>query len=167
MQGKLCQQHDTNAKLVIVMVGLPARGKSYVSKKLCRYLNWLQHETRIFNVGNKRRKVVSRISSSSITLEATPASSDGHAADFFNPENVDASRLREQLAMETLDEALDYLIHGSGSVALFDATNSTVERRDLIVRRILQRSSKLQIMFLESQCFDSAVCYSLKFQRIN
>lgn len=47
---------DVEAKLVIVMVGLPARGKSYVTKKLCRYLNWQQHGARIFNVGNTRRK---------------------------------------------------------------------------------------------------------------
>jgi hypothetical protein len=63
--------------------------------------------------------------------------------------------------METLDEALDYLIHGGGSVALFDATNSTVQRRDLIVQMIRQQNLKLQIMFLESQCVDSAVGYSL------
>ena len=37
------------------MVGLPARGKSYVTKKIARYLNWLQHDTRIFNVGERRR----------------------------------------------------------------------------------------------------------------
>lgn len=50
-------ERTVDAKLVIVMVGLPARGKSYVTKKVCRYLNWLQHETRIFNAGNRRRKV--------------------------------------------------------------------------------------------------------------
>ena len=43
------------AKLIIVMVGLPARGKSYIVKKIARYLNWLQHPTRIFNVGDRRR----------------------------------------------------------------------------------------------------------------
>lgn len=37
------------------MVGLPARGKSYLVKKIARYLNWLQHPTRIFNVGDRRR----------------------------------------------------------------------------------------------------------------
>lgn len=48
---------DVGSKLVIVMVGLPARGKSYITKKLARYLNWLQHDTRIFNVGERRRVV--------------------------------------------------------------------------------------------------------------
>ena len=52
--GRIAQR-DVGAKLVIVMVGLPARGKSYITKKLARYLNWLQHDTRIFNVGERRR----------------------------------------------------------------------------------------------------------------
>uniref|UniRef100_A0A0M3JDG1 6PF2K domain-containing protein n=1 Tax=Anisakis simplex TaxID=6269 RepID=A0A0M3JDG1_ANISI len=30
---------------VIVMVGLPARGKTYISRKLCRYLKWIGFST--------------------------------------------------------------------------------------------------------------------------
>ncbi|KAJ2883991.1 6-phosphofructo-2-kinase [Coemansia asiatica] len=37
------------------MVGLPARGKSYIVKKLKRYLSWLGFQTKIFNVGDRRR----------------------------------------------------------------------------------------------------------------
>ena len=63
------------SKLVIVMVGLPARGKSYITKKMTRYLNWLQHDTKIFNVGERRRVAASghgfRLSSHS--LEKVPS----------------------------------------------------------------------------------------------
>nr|CAG8573769.1 10491_t:CDS:10 [Entrophospora candida] len=34
------------SKLIVVMVGLPARGKSYIVKKLKRYLGWLQYDTK-------------------------------------------------------------------------------------------------------------------------
>lgn len=33
------------------MVGLPARGKSYLSNKLMRYLRWLEYDVKVFNVG--------------------------------------------------------------------------------------------------------------------
>lgn len=36
-----CGPKLTNSPTVIVMVGLPARGKTYISKKLTRYLNWI------------------------------------------------------------------------------------------------------------------------------
>src|SRR5881394_3734112 len=54
-------QRDVGAKLVIVMVGLPARGKSYVTEKIARYLNWVQHDTKIFNVGKRRRIAASNV----------------------------------------------------------------------------------------------------------
>ena len=41
---------------VICMVGLPARGKTYIAKKLARYLNWIGINTRVFNVGEYRRQ---------------------------------------------------------------------------------------------------------------
>lgn len=37
--------------LAIVLVGLPARGKTFTAAKLTRYLRWLGHETKHFNVG--------------------------------------------------------------------------------------------------------------------
>lgn len=34
-----------------LQVGLPARGKTFTAAKLTRYLRWLGHETKHFNVG--------------------------------------------------------------------------------------------------------------------
>ncbi|CAN0287115.1 unnamed protein product, partial [Hapterophycus canaliculatus] len=44
-------------KLVLVMVGLPARGKSYIVKMLIRYLNWIGFPTKVFNIGDYRRRL--------------------------------------------------------------------------------------------------------------
>lgn len=37
------------------MVGLPARGKTFISQKLARYLTWMGVSTRTFDVGTYRR----------------------------------------------------------------------------------------------------------------
>ncbi|EGP84054.1 uncharacterized protein MYCGRDRAFT_87842 [Zymoseptoria tritici IPO323] len=115
------------------MVGLPARGKSYITKKITRYFNWLQFDTKIFNVGERRR-----VNSS-----------------FFDPSNKKAAQIREQVARETLDELLDYILDGEGSVGILDATNSTAERRKMIMDRIRERAGpQLNVLFLESRCVD-------------
>jgi hypothetical protein len=46
-------------KLVVVLVGLPARGKSYISHRLVNYMNWCGVRTRLFNVGAFRREKIS------------------------------------------------------------------------------------------------------------
>ena len=40
-----------SSTLAIVMVGLPARGKTYIARKVARYLSWLGYSTHVFNVG--------------------------------------------------------------------------------------------------------------------
>jgi 6-phosphofructo-2-kinase len=138
-----------HGKLVVVMVGLPARGKSYIARKLARYLNWLQYDTKIFNVGDRRRNLLTMDLKKSAQL---------HSAAFFDPDDVHAKALREQVAMESLDALLDHLLLNDGSVALFDATNSSRERRELILARVRQRAGPdLPVLFLESQCSDLGV----------
>ena len=152
---------DEDEKLIIVMIGLPARGKSYITKKICRYLNWLQHDAKIFNVGDRRRKLVSHSDAPESGHQASEKrpESEEHTAAFFDPDNTEAQRMRESVAMQTLDELLDYLLLDGGTVALFDATNSTCARRQMLMERVMQRKApELSILFLESQCFDNEVC---------
>ncbi|KAI1428487.1 6-phosphofructo-2-kinase-domain-containing protein [Xylaria sp. FL1777] len=174
---------DVAAKLVIVMVGLPARGKSYITKKLRRYLSWQQHNTKIFNVGNRRRIQANMLSStkpvtqnsintpreaatvllngaqfdSSTANNPSPSSQENpahvdHSAKFFDPKNSEAFKLREEMAIDTLDELLDYLLCGGGSIGILDATNSTIERRQHVFDHIKAREPKLGILFIESVC---------------
>ena len=53
--GQLFSDSDS-AKLILVMVGLPARGKSFISSKLQSFLQWSGKRTQIFNAGQKRRQ---------------------------------------------------------------------------------------------------------------
>lgn len=149
-------EQEASSKLVIVMVGLPARGKSYITSKLTRYLNWLQHECRVFNVGNTRRKDAAQHGPSKGPLPDTSNHTD-HDASFFNPENQESTKIREKWAIDTLDSLLDYLLLGSGSVGIFDATNSTKSRRRTILSKIRERSPSIKVMFLESICTDNDV----------
>ena len=76
------------------------------------------------------------------------------SADFFDPKNEKAAAMRDQVAMETLDELLDYLLYSGGAVGILDATNSTIKRRQAVVNRIREREPKLGILLIESICQD-------------
>ena len=41
--------------MYLVGYAVPARGKSYISKKLQRFLKWLGFDAKVFNIGNYRR----------------------------------------------------------------------------------------------------------------
>lgn len=170
--GKIAQV-DVGSKLVIVMVGLPARGKSYITNKLTRYLNWLQHDCRVFNVGNTRRMDKNNVLGPAKrplpdtntplphlgrSPEVQALSPTSHSADFFNPKNSSSTELREKWAMDTLDNLLNWVIDGSGSVGILDATNSTKKRRYKVLKRIQERSNgELKVLFLESICSDPTI----------
>ncbi|RRT63829.1 hypothetical protein B296_00007357 [Ensete ventricosum] len=47
-----------DSRLAIVLVGLPARGKTFTAAKLTRYLRWLGHETKHFNVGKVKTELL-------------------------------------------------------------------------------------------------------------
>jgi predicted kinase len=138
--------------LVIAMVGLPARGKSYLVKMIIRYLKWTGFEAEVFNVGSYRRKI-------------------GHASadsSFFSSNNPDAKRLREDMAMTVQDDMYIWLRKSEGSkgrVAIFDATNTTKSRRVALAQR--SKKENVFLLFVESICDDVNVLrrnYELKLQ---
>ncbi|KAJ9613252.1 6-phosphofructo-2-kinase [Cladophialophora chaetospira] len=133
------------------MVGLPARGKSYISKKLARYLNWLQMETRVFNAGQTRRGAGAPMGQGHCLSDVHLS----HPASFFDPENADAVTWRDDIALRTLDDLLSWLRRPKSSVGILDATNSTVQRRQAVLERIRTKTgSDVEVLFLESRCYD-------------
>lgn len=136
------EQHTTGTiatkKLCIVMVGLPARGKTHISRCLERYLNWLGFNASVFNVGHYRR----------IMLGGT------QSAEFFDPNNEEGMFARRQLAMECLNDMMRWFGRG-GLVGIYDATNSTKERRKVVKDKL--ESVGVRVLFLESLCTDQSI----------
>ncbi len=105
-------------KLYIVMVGLPARGKSTIANKLKENLYKDDIRTRIFNNGDLRRRLPRE---------------DTSKPEFYDPKNKEAAQLREEIAFGNFQRAKKYL-RGKGWVAILDATNVSEARRKKIVR---------------------------------
>ncbi|KPP70597.1 6-phosphofructo-2-kinase/fructose-2,6-bisphosphatase-like, partial [Scleropages formosus] len=105
---------------------LPARGKTYISKKLTRYLNWIGVPTKVFNVGQYRREAVQTYKN----------------FEFFRPDNEEAMKIRKACALAALKDVCQYFTVEKGQVAVFDATNTTRERRDVILSFAKENSYK-------------------------
>ncbi|KAJ1297589.1 hypothetical protein BS78_01G388100 [Paspalum vaginatum] len=124
-------------KLVIVLVGLPARGKTFTAAKLTRYLRWLGHETKHFNVGKYRRL----------------KHGTNQTADFFRGDNREGVEARNEVAALAMEDMLSWMQEG-GQVGIFDATNSTRIRRNMLMK---MTEGKCKIIFLETICNDKDV----------
>lgn len=139
---------------IACMVGLPGRGKSYISKHIAKYLNWKGVPCRVFNAGNYRRKLLG--------AEATAG------ADFFDPSNPQAKEQREEMARMAAADAAAF-VNASGDdlklgeqrssrrVAILDATNTTRERREKLIAYFATAAPQARILFIESVCSDPAV----------
>ncbi|KAF9782104.1 bifunctional 6-phosphofructo-2-kinase fructose-2,6-bisphosphate 2-phosphatase [Thelephora terrestris] len=146
--GKVAKPDYSEAKIVIAMVGLPARGKSYLSNKLMRYLKWLEYDVKVFNVGQLRRSRARQKAQESGIRE-------DHTASYFSHENVEATKLRDKLAADSLEMLIQWLKDG-GNVGILDATNSTQNRRASVEARVT-RERGIVVVFIESVCDDPAV----------
>uniref|UniRef100_A0A8C7K811 6-phosphofructo-2-kinase domain-containing protein n=1 Tax=Oncorhynchus kisutch TaxID=8019 RepID=A0A8C7K811_ONCKI len=129
----------TNSPTMIVMVGLPARGKTYISKKLTRYLNWIGVPTKVFNVGQYRRD----------------ATQSYKSYEFFRPDNQEAMKIRKACAIAALKDVCAYFMQEQGQVAVFDATNTTIERREVILS--FAKENGYKVFFIESLCDDPEI----------
>ncbi len=116
-------------KLVIVMCGLPAAGKSTVARRLEEGLAGEGARVRIFNNGDLRR---SRLGAESAMPE------------FYHPDNAEGRLRREQLARLNAQAAKSFL-REEGDVAILDATNASRSRR----RMLEEMFAEFPLLFVE------------------
>ena len=139
-------------KHVLVMVGLPARGKTHMAKRLSQYLRFFHGaRTQVFNVGTYRRRMM-------------PKKAD---AEFFDQHDARSEALRKSFARAALKDMIDFLFQednvsyleqrgfDSGRVAIYDATNTTRSRREWLREQL--DALPLKLLFVESVCTDEAI----------
>ena len=120
-------QHNT--KLCIVMVGLPAMGKSTVAAKLKESFAGDGIAVDVFNNGELRRSMLGMSTSS---------------PGFYDPANEETRAKREEIALINIRRAKEFL-RGRGQVAILDATNVSAARR----RKIEGLLGEYPLVYLE------------------
>ena len=104
-------------KLYLVLMGLPARGKSTLAIRLQDAFRKSRIPAKIFNNGNLRR--------AHLPLKETSS------ANFYHPDNTSALEMRKKFALINMKWAKTYL-EGKGRVAIIDAANISRARRQMI-----------------------------------
>ncbi|EJK64215.1 hypothetical protein THAOC_15071 [Thalassiosira oceanica] len=158
-------------RLVIVLVGLPGRGKSFVARKLQNFLTWRGTECKVFNVGKYRREVAI-------------GSCDSN---FFDSKNEAAIEARQKAASLAMEDMLRWLDNNEGSgtatpssgalrkakdrIGIFDATNSTKSRRNWILEqctcRVKRAGKPIGVVFVESICDDKDLLRANYLTKVN
>eukprot|EP00904_Undaria_pinnatifida_P014300 jgi/Undpi1/9/HiC_scaffold_1.g00009.m1 len=126
-----------DGKLFIAMVGLPARGKSFVARSIARHLDWVGLKCRIFSLGMHRRKEVGVF----------------QPAEYFEP-GGEGEAIRRRIACEVLAEALTALSEDI-DIAIYDASNISKDRRLWLAQEVEDSGLRCKLIFIESICHDT------------
>lgn len=129
-------------RIVIAMVGLPARGKTHISVALARYLRWLGVKTRIFHLGDYRRAIVGK---------------GGDVPDdyFFVNASAASVLLRQKILKKCREDIYFFLNHENGQIAIYDAVNPLSNGRKSLAKEFAKHDIKC--LFIESSCDDQRI----------
>ncbi|CCH58582.1 hypothetical protein TBLA_0A07930 [Henningerozyma blattae CBS 6284] len=142
------------AKFVVILMGLPATGKSTIASQLIEYLksssfyantsleppfncsspfdtSKLRYE--IYNAGNVRRNLSHNTLYELKNKSFENNNNHSNYSDVFDPKN---SLQKENFARITLHNLLDDIDADKVDFAIFDATNSTTKRRHYVLRQL-------------------------------
>ena len=131
-----------SGRIVIVTVGLPARGKTHLSVALARYLRWLGVKTQVFHLGDYRRAHV--------------GPGKDVPEDYFHVDASPASVLmRQKILKKCRDDIYFFLNNEKGQVAIYDAVNPLAAGRRSLAKEFSKHDA--QTLFIESACDDEKI----------
>ena len=87
----------------------------------------------MFNLGDYRRKEAVKAKENVYTNHCV-----------FDPENKEGRAMRERVCHLGLEDVLSWLDNDNGEVAIFDATNTTRDRRSFLYNRVVVEKGNFQ-----------------------
>ncbi|KAL6453865.1 hypothetical protein SBY92_005440 [Candida maltosa Xu316] len=128
-------------QIIIILTGLPGRGKTHLSVSLTRYLRWLGVNTYPFHLGNYRRA----------------NAVDDVTHDLFVPTSKSAKviELRQKMVNECLHDIMSFFNNDGGQVAIYDAVNAIPEHRLELQKKFTENN--IQVIFIESLVTDDSI----------
>ncbi|KAL8897336.1 MAG: hypothetical protein Q9207_007265 [Kuettlingeria erythrocarpa] len=131
-----------SGRIAIATVGLPARGKTHISVALARYLRWLGVKTRVFHLGDYRRKNL--------------GPGEGIPEDYFFVNASPSSVLfRQKILKKCREDIYHFLNHENGQIAIYDAVNPTAAGRRSLAKEFGKHD--VETLFIESACTDERI----------
>ncbi|GET89392.1 6-phosphofructo-2-kinase/fructose-2,6-biphospha ta se1-like protein [Leishmania tarentolae] len=123
--------------LIVIMVGLPGRGKTYVAEQIRRYFQWNGLTCKVFSHQACRRRV-----------ERAMMDRADKGADV--PLSMGTTDLEFRIAKELADDLTTYIYRTSG-VAILDGTQTTHSRRQYLLHAIRDtcRINMTRVVFVE------------------
>lgn len=101
-------------KFVFAFCGLPGRGKTHISRRIARYLEFFHAvPVRVFNTAEYRQRYFRGLKD----------------AEWFDPTNEEGLAMRNECNQMAIRDMIAFLGDLSLGVAIFDTTNPTHERR--------------------------------------
>ncbi|GLB44017.1 putative 6-phosphofructo-2-kinase [Lyophyllum shimeji] len=124
-------------KILVMTVGLPARGKTHISRALERYLRWMGVKTQVVSLGDYRRKILGA------TKKVPP--------DYFTlgDKSSETQELRRKVAAGCEKLIWDFF-EGGGQVVIYDANNGTKAARNALAEKF--DKAGIHVVLLETLC---------------
>ncbi|KXN86512.1 hypothetical protein AN958_09984 [Leucoagaricus sp. SymC.cos] len=124
-------------KILVLTVGLPARGKTHISRALERYLRWTGVKTQVVSLGDYRRK--------------TLGGAQKLPPDYFSlgARSPETEKLRKGVS-DSCEELIWDFFESGGQVVIYDANNGTRAAREALAAKFDKKG--IHIIFLESLC---------------
>ncbi|KAJ0414553.1 6-phosphofructo-2-kinase-domain-containing protein [Aspergillus carlsbadensis] len=128
-----------SGRIVIITVGLPARGKTLVKTMFPRVL---QIKTRIFHLGDYRRATI-------------PHGQDIPDDYFFVNASASSVLLRQKIVKRCREDIYQFLNEENGQIAIYDAVNPSAAGRRSLANEFAKHD--IETLFIESWCDDHRI----------